>query len=146
MRKTETQVDIRRVSVIICKNTRKEGKDMSEKIQVSCEMEVTLKVIGGKWKLLILHYLMDGEPKRYNEILRFLQSAHKRTLTTQLRELEEDKIISRKVYATVPPQVEYSMTEHGKTLIPIIELMCDWGSDNIGDRYELTNEQCGCEK
>lgn len=115
---------------------------MSEKIQVSCEMEVTLKIIGGKWKLLILHYLIEQGPKRYNEILRFLQNANKKTLTTQLRELEEDGIIFRKVYPTVPVQVEYSITDHGKTLETIIELMCDWGCQNINDRFELTNPQC----
>ncbi|WMC93057.1 winged helix-turn-helix transcriptional regulator [Kineothrix sp. MB12-C1] len=119
---------------------------MGEKIQVSCEMEVTLKIIGGKWKLLILHYLLEEGPKRYNEILRFLEHANKKTLTIQLRELEEDGIIIRKVYETVPAQVEYSATEKGKTLIPIVEMMCDWGCRNIGDKFELTNAQCSGEE
>lgn len=119
---------------------------MTSKVQVSCEMEITLKVIGGKWKPLILHYLMEEGPKRYNEIFRFLQNAHKKTLTSQLRELEEDGIIRRKVYATTPVQVEYSVTEHGRTLYPVLEAMCDWGSSNIGDKYELTNAQCGGEQ
>lgn len=115
---------------------------MGDRIEVSCEMEITIKVIGGKWKPLILHYLTDGEPRRYNEILRFLESANKRTLTNQLRELEEDAVISRKVFATVPPQVQYALTEHGKTLIPILEMMCQWGCDNIEPRYIVTNAQC----
>ena len=83
---------------------------------VSSEIEVTLKVIGGKWKPLILHYLQYGGVKRYNEILRYLGTAPKKTLTAQLRELEEDGIIDRTVIPTLPVQVEYSITEHGKTL------------------------------
>lgn len=85
---------------------------------------------------------MEKGTKRYNEIYRFLKTAHKKTLTAQLRELEQDGIIQRKLFTTVPVQVEYSVTEHGKTLFPILELMCDWGSRNIGDRYEVTNAQC----
>ncbi|MFR3753061.1 MAG: winged helix-turn-helix transcriptional regulator [Enterocloster sp.] len=92
---------------------------------VSSEIEVTLKVIGGKWKPLILHYLQYGGVKRYNEILRYLGTAPKKTLTAQLRELEEDGIIDRTVIPTLPVQVEYSITEHGKTLFPILSLMCD---------------------
>ena len=112
------------------------------KIQVTCEIEITLQVIGGKWKPLILHFLLTDGAKRYNEILRFLKTANKKTLTTQLRELEKDGIIKRKLFAMVPVQVEYSVTEHGKTLLPILELMCDWGSENVGEKYEVTNAQC----
>ncbi|MCQ5145306.1 winged helix-turn-helix transcriptional regulator [Enterocloster bolteae] len=112
---------------------------------VSSEIEVTLKVIGGKWKPLILHYLQYGGVKRYNEILRYLGTAPKKTLTAQLRELEEDGIIDRTVIPTLPVQVEYSITEHGKTLFPILSLMCDWGYKNMGDRYQLTHPTCGCE-
>ena len=112
---------------------------------VSSEIEVTLKVIGGKWKPLILHYLQYGGVKRYNEILRYLGTAPKMTLTAQLRELEEDGIIDRTVIPTLPVQVEYSITEHGKTLFPILSLMCDWGYKNMGDRYQLTHPTCGCE-
>ena len=75
---------------------------MSDKIQVSCEIEVTLKVMEGKWKLLILQYLMREGPKRYGEILRFLRTAYKRTLTDQLRELEADGVIQRKITPAVP--------------------------------------------
>ena len=115
---------------------------MAEKKIVSSEIEVTLKVIGGKWKPLILHYLQYEGVKRYNEILRYLRSAPKKTLTAQLRELEEDGIIDRTVIPTVPVQVEYSITEHGKTLYPILNLMCDWGYNNLGGRYELTHPTC----
>lgn len=122
----------------------KREMNQKKKIKVSCEMEITLKIIGGKWKLLIIHYLLDEGPKRYNEILRFLKTAHKKTLTAQLRELEDDGIVSRTVYPTVPPQVEYAMTDHGRTLQPIVELMCNWGYENAGDRYEMTNSYCSC--
>lgn len=118
---------------------------MSEKIKVTCEMEITLKVIGGKWKPLILHYLQEEGPKRYNQILHFLENAPKKTLTNQLRELEEQEIIQRKVFSTTPVKVEYSVTKHGETLYPILEMMCEWGSQNEGDRYEVTNRQC-CEE
>lgn len=115
---------------------------MTQKIKVTCEMEITLKVIGGKWKPLILHYLQEEGPKRYSEILHFLEKAPKKTLTSKLRELEEDGVITRKVYPTTPVQVEYSVTEHGQTLYPILEMMCEWGSGNEGGRYEITNRQC----
>ena len=115
---------------------------MAEKKVVSSEIEITLKVIGGKWKPLILHYLQHEGTKRYNEILRFLESAPKKTLTAQLRELEEDGIIDRTVIPTVPIQVEYSITEHGTTLYPILNLMCDWGFANLDGRYVLTHPTC----
>jgi DNA-binding HxlR family transcriptional regulator len=116
--------------------------NMLEKIKVTCEMEITLKVIGGKWKPLILHFLQEKGPKRYNQILRFLEIAPKKTLTNQLREMEEEGIVKRKVFPTIPVQVEYSVTKYGETLYPILEMMCDWGSRNVGTRYEVINKQC----
>lgn len=115
---------------------------MPEKIQVSTEMEVTLKVIGGKWKPLILHYLQYEGTRRYSEILRFVANAPKKTLTAQLRELEKDGIISRTVIPTVPVQVEYTITPLGETLYPVLDAMCDWGYRHAGDRYELTHATC----
>ena len=96
---------------------------MSDKIRVTCEIEVTLRVIGGKWKPLILHLLQHEGAKRYSEILRYLESAPKKTLTAQLRELEADGIIARTVAPAGPVQVEYSITPHGETLYPILEAM-----------------------
>lgn len=115
---------------------------MKEKIRVSTEIEVTLKVIGGKWKPLILHYLQSEGTRRYGEILRFVEHAPKKTLTAQLRELEEDGIISRTVIPTVPVQVEYAVTPLGETLYPVLDAMCDWGYQHMGDRYELTHATC----
>lgn len=117
-----------------------------EKKIVSTEIEITLKVIGGKWKPLILHYLQHEGTKRYMEILHFLRDAPKKTLTAQLRELEADGILERRVIPTVPVQVEYSITPLGETLYPILDAMCSWGYDNIGDRYILTHATCSGEE
>lgn len=113
-----------------------------EKIKVTSEIEVTLRVIGGKWKPLILHYLQERGAGRYSEILKYLGTAPKKTLTIQLRELELDGIVERKVIPTVPVQVEYSVTPQGETLYPILEAMCDWGYNNLHQRYELTHPTC----
>ena len=113
-----------------------------EKIKVICEMEVTLKMIGGKYKPLILDYLIRNGTKRFNEILHYVSHISQRTLTTQLRELENDGLIFRKVYAEVPPKVEYSITNKGRSLEVILELMCEWGEKNMEDKFELLNPQC----
>lgn len=113
-----------------------------EKIKVICEMEVTVKMIGGKYKPLILAYLLSGEPRRFNELMHYINHISQRTLTNQLRELENDGLIWRRVYAQVPPKVEYYLTPKGKSLEPLLELMCEWGSQNMDDRFELTNPLC----
>ncbi|AIQ46645.1 ArsR family transcriptional regulator [Paenibacillus sp. FSL R7-0273] len=92
----------------------------------ACPVEFTLDVIGGKWKGVLLYHLMDGT-KRFNEFRRICPGITQRMLTLQLRELEEDGVVHREVYHQVPPKVEYSLTEFGRTLIPIIRLMRDWG-------------------
>ena len=112
------------------------------KIQVTCEIEVTLKMIGGKAKPLILYYLAEEGTKRFNELLSYITVVSQKTLTNQLRELEDDGLISRKIYPQIPPKVEYSITEKGQSLFPILELMCQWGEKNIDDRFEITNPQC----
>ncbi len=113
-----------------------------EKIKVTCEMEVTLKMIGGVCKPLILYYLIENGTKRFNQLLSYITVVSQRTLTNQLRELEADGLIHRQVYAQIPPKVEYSITEKGRSLFPILELMCQWGEENIDERFELTNPQC----
>jgi DNA-binding HxlR family transcriptional regulator len=118
------------------------GVRMNEKIVVSCEMEVTLKMIGGKCKPLILYYLIENGKKRYSELQSFVQNIPKKTLTMQLRDMETDGLIARTVYPEKPPRVEYSATDIGKSLYPLLELMCEWGQKNVGDRFELTNKQC----
>lgn len=112
------------------------------KTKLTCEMEVTLNVIGGKWKPLILYYLIEEGTKRFGEIKTFINHTSHKTLTNQLRELENDNLISRVVYPTVPPKTEYTITEKGMSLYPILEAMCNWGSRNLEDKYELINPQC----
>lgn len=109
---------------------------------VNCEIEVTLKMIGGKCKPLILYILADEGAKRFNELMRTITQISQKTLTNQLRELEADNLITRTCYAEVPPRVEYSITKKGLSLFPILELMCEWGEKNIDDRFELINAQC----
>lgn len=117
-----------------------------EKIMVTCEMEVTLKMIGGKCKPLILDSLIRKGTQRFSELMREITQVSQRTLTNQLRELESDGLITRTVYAEVPPRVEYSITPKGKSLEHILELMCEWGEKNIDDRFVMTNPQCSdCE-
>ena len=91
-----------------------------------CPVVNTLDIIGGKWKVLILYYLNE-ETRRSNELQRLLASITQRMLTLQLRELENDGIVHREVYPQVPPKVEYSLTEFGRTLMPVIEAMHRWG-------------------
>lgn len=92
-----------------------------------CPVEITLDVIGGKWKGMVLYRLLEGTA-RFNEIRRTVPKATQRMLTLQLRELESDGVIHRKVYAEVPPRVEYSLTEFGLSLKPILLQMRDWGA------------------
>jgi len=92
----------------------------------SCPVEATMDAIGGKWKLLIIHHLLEGT-KRFNELQKAIPAVTQRMLTSKLRELEKDGIVHRKVYAEVPPKVEYSMTEFGRTVKPMLWVMHDWG-------------------
>jgi DNA-binding HxlR family transcriptional regulator len=91
-----------------------------------CPAERTLDVIGGRWKVLILWQLFQGE-KRFSELLRALEGITQKMLTQQLRELENDGIVHRQVYPQIPPKVEYSLTPVGGSLRPVVDAMCDWG-------------------
>lgn len=93
----------------------------------NCPMEATLDLIGGKWKGVILFRLGEGT-KRFNELQKLLKRVTPRSLTRQLRELESDGLIVRKVYAEVPPKVEYSLSDKGRTLGPVIGALIDWGN------------------
>jgi len=97
-------------------------------IGYSCPVEATVDIIGGKWKSVILFHLLPGK-KRFGELQRLLPGVTQRMLTLQLRELEEDGIIYRHVYREVPPKVEYSLTDFGKSLQPILIQMRDWGQE-----------------
>ena len=93
-----------------------------------CPVEATLDLIGGKYKALILWHLSDGK-LRFNELRKLIQGATPKMLTQQLRELESQRLIHREVYPVIPPKVEYSLTELGQSLMPILVAMRDWGAD-----------------
>ncbi len=116
--------------------------ESEKKILVTCEIEVTLHVIGGKYKPLIIYFLTRNGTKRFGQILEYMGPISQKTLTSQLRELERDGIVTRKIYAEVPPKVEYSVTEKGRSLYPILQAMCRWGWENAGDKYALITPQC----
>jgi len=93
-----------------------------------CCTSVTMGIIGGKWKTVILYHLMQDETLRYNELRKKMSHVTERTLSLQLQQLQEDKVITRKVYTSKPPlKVEYSLTEFGKTLTPLLQAIADWG-------------------
>lgn len=94
-----------------------------------CPMEVTLNIIDGKWKIFILWHLGE-RTLRFNELRRILPHVTQKMLTQQLRELESAGMINRKIYAQVPPKVEYSLTESGKSLQPILKQLCQWGKEH----------------
>jgi DNA-binding HxlR family transcriptional regulator len=95
-----------------------------------CPVEATLDLIGGKWKGVVLFNLMQGT-KRFNELRRALPDCSQRMLTKQLRELEDVGLLARKVYAEVPPRVEYSLTDLGKTLAPVVKALFSWGTNYL---------------
>lgn len=94
----------------------------------ACPVKTTLSLIGDKWKVLILRDLMPGT-KRFEELKKSIGSVSQKVLTAQLRDMEANGLISRKVYAEVPPRVEYSLTNLGKSLKPILDAMKNWGED-----------------
>ncbi|MCM0650513.1 helix-turn-helix transcriptional regulator [Clostridium swellfunianum] len=100
------------------------------KEKYKCPLEYTQKVVGGKWKPVILWYLSTEGTKRYGELKRYLTNISHKMLSQQLKELEMDKLIHRKEYQQIPPKVEYSISERGKTLLPILKMMHDWGVEN----------------
>lgn len=103
-----------------------------------CPVEATIQLIGGKYKAVILWHLMN-KTLRYSELHRLMPKTTDKMLAQQLRELERDNLIVRTVYPVVPPKTEYSLTEFGKTLTPILDALCDWGDD-----YLTKSSQSSC--
>lgn len=101
-------------------------------------VEATLEVIGGKWKVVILCLLTKG-PKRTSELKRAMPTITQKMLTQQLRELAADNIITRIVYEQVPPRVEYDLTDYGKTLTHVLDVMCEWGERHIENQLIIRN-------
>jgi len=92
-----------------------------------CTVELTLNIIGGKWKPIILYHLGNEGTKRFSELKQMMPNITQKMITQQLRELESDGLVHRKVYAQVPPKVEYSLTKLGYSIIPIIQTLSQWG-------------------
>ena len=102
------------------------------KTNYNCSVEATLEVLGGKWKTLILYHLTD-QTLRYNSIKKLIPNISYKVLTSQLKQLELDGLIHRVDYEQVPPKVEYSLSEYGESLRPVLASMCKWGSNRIQD-------------
>lgn len=101
-----------------------------------CHFELTLQLIGGKWKLLVIYFLSLQKVIRFGQLRRTLPEISERMLVRQLRELEDEGLVSRKVYGTVPPRVDYALTPLGESLVPIMESLKAWGN-----MYELSRTQ-----
>lgn len=104
----------------------------------SCPVEAALSAIGGKWKGAILYHLQT-EIKRFNELRKLIPDITQRMLTKQLRELEADQIINRKIFPEIPPRVEYSLTSFGLAPTPTIQALQTWGKMYIKEREEIQN-------
>ena len=90
----------------------------------------TLSLINGKYKMIILYTLMEFQVVRFNEMKKYIGSISYKTLSSTLKELEADQLVHREEYPQIPPKVEYSLTERGKSLMPLLDEMCDWGEKN----------------
>ncbi len=104
--------------------------------EFNCEKELTMSIISGKYKVVIIWHLGNEGPHRYGELFRLFKEISNRILTKQLRELEQDGIICRHIYPVVPPKVEYYLTDLGKTILPIVNDMWRWGKENMSYYFE----------
>jgi DNA-binding HxlR family transcriptional regulator len=102
---------------------------MMENELEKCAITTTLHALGGKWKIIVLWHLVE-KTRRFSEIQHLVQGVTHKMLAQQLRELQAEGLIQRKVYAEVPPRVEYSLTAYGRTLIPILNAMAEWGREH----------------
>ena len=109
--------------------------------EFNCEKELTLSIIGGKWKMLVLWHLGREGTKRFGELKNLMPGITQRMLVNQLRELEDHLIVHREVYPVVPPKVEYSLTEQGRTLMPILDAMYEWGKTYIATNLQTHDEE-----
>lgn len=107
--------------------------------EYQCSMELTLALIGGKWKALILWHLGD-KILRYSELRKLLPNVTPKMLTHQLRELEDSGLVKRFIFTQIPPKVEYSLTQAGESLLPILDTLCKWGI-NYADEFEQIEQR-----
>lgn len=112
--------------------------------KTGCDVEATLCVIGGRWKPVLVCHLLGGK-KRFGELRRLVPNATERMITLQLRELEADGVVSRKVFAEVPPRVEYDVTDYGRSLEPILAAMQKWGREFKAFKCAESSDRNGVE-
>jgi len=125
------------------KNTNIDNQEIESKKtfifdENNCPVTATMKVLGGKWKPILINAIYFTAPARFCELKRSVIGITQSMLTQQLRELEDDGIISRKIYAEIPPKVEYTLTDFGLTLSPVIQTMAKWGEE-----YKLNKQKGG---
>lgn len=101
----------------------------------------TLSMVGGKWRLVILYWLVEYDKIRFNELQRKIGTITFKTLSSQLKEMEKDGLIIRKEYPQIPPKVEYSLSDKGKSLYPLMEAMCQWGMEHEEQKWERENQK-----
>ena len=113
-----------------------------KKVEVSCPITATMNVIGGKWKSVILWYLR-GNPLRFGELHKLMSKCSLKIFNSDLKDLEKDGIVKREVFAEVPPKVEYSLTDYGKSLLPVIFTLREWGIKRLMEHPDLieSNEE-----
>jgi len=119
-------------------NIEKETLNEDKKMifdEFSCPVTSTMQVLGGKWKLILINAIYHTSPARFGELKRSVKGITQSMLTTQLRQLEDDGVINRKIYAEIPPRVEYKLTDFGLSLSPIVQAMAEWGKE-----YRLKND------
>ena len=110
------------MSIAKCSETGQSTKDTG--------FGYTLSIIGGKYKMIILYWLAEHDTMRYNELKRQVGTISHKTLSLTLKDLEADRLITRKEYPQIPPKVEYALSERGKSLIPVLDMLCGWGEAN----------------
>jgi DNA-binding HxlR family transcriptional regulator len=126
-------------------NTNVENQEVNDKKifvfdENSCPVTATMKVLGGKWKPILINAIYFMAPARFGELKRSVIGITQSMLTQQLRELEDDGIICRKIYAEIPPKVEYTLTEFGLTLSPVIQTMANWGKEYKLNKQKVQNK------
>lgn len=110
-------------------------------MSANCEFTTVLEILGGKWKPTIMYHLFSNGTMRFSELQRAMPDITKKMLTAQLRELEYHDIVHREIYQQIPPKVEYSMTEHGQGLTPVLMAMNDWGKAHLVHLSTLYGEE-----
>ncbi|WP_314064507.1 helix-turn-helix domain-containing protein [uncultured Vagococcus sp.] len=105
------------------------------------EFDATMQLIQGKWKIYLLYEIAENQIARFNQLSRSLPNISNKILTSQLRELEQDGLIQREIFPEIPPRVEYQLTAKGQSLMPVLDVICQWGLTNV-PTTELTEILC----